>query len=144
MIPNFIFENMSSRPTTPVLDKAVSVVGVRAVDDSDASSLAGSEERIERVSSNPHILHERDAGHALGFSFPGWKKWAIITSVFIVQISMNFNAAIYGNAGEGMAEEFGVSMSTVKVGQMLFLVFYAFGCGKYRCKTHTYGSSADC
>lgn len=74
------------------------------------------------------ILREQDAYHILGFSFPTWKKWAILTSVFIVQISMNFNAAIFGNAVDGMSEEFGVDISTTKVAQMLFLVMYAFGC----------------
>lgn len=52
------------------------------------------------------VLTEQEAYHVLGFSFSSTKKWLILTSVFIVQISMNFNAAIYGNAGAGMAEEF--------------------------------------
>lgn len=36
------------------------------------------------------ILTEEDAYEHLGFSFPPWKKWAILTSIFVVQISMNF------------------------------------------------------
>ena len=43
-----------------------------------------------------------------GFAFPWWKKWGIITSIFVVQLSMNWNAAIYGNAIPGLKEEFGV------------------------------------
>ena len=54
------------------------------------------------------VLTEQEAYHVLGFSFSSTQKWLILTSVFIVQISMNFNAAIYGNAGAGMAEEFDI------------------------------------
>ena len=116
MIPNFIGETMGSRPTTPAMDKTPS-------SEVNAVEAAKNDGRRE--------LKEADAPQALGFAFPTWKKWAILTSVFIVQISMNFNAAIYGNAGEGMVKEFGVSMSDVKIGQMLFLVMYAFGCGMF-------------
>lgn len=77
---------------------------------------------------NCRILKEQDYYHVLGFSFPAWKKWAILTSIFIVQISMNFNASVVGNATEGMAEEFGVDWWTIAVAKMLFLVMYAFGC----------------
>jgi len=52
------------------------------------------------------ILTE-DGGYAhLGFKFSDGKKWAILTSVFIVQISMNFNAAIYANAVPGMKSQY--------------------------------------
>lgn len=74
------------------------------------------------------ILTEEDGYKALGFSFPGWKKWAILTSIFIVQISMNFNAAVYMNAVPGMREHFQISAFTAKLGQFIFLVTYAFGC----------------
>ena len=77
---------------------------------------------------NRRQLTEQEAWHALGFSFPQWKKWLILTSVFIVQISMNFNAAIFGNAGDGMSKEWGIETGTIKIAQMLFLVMYAIGC----------------
>lgn len=62
------------------------------------------------------------------FAFPTWKKWAVLTTIFIVQLSMNWNAAIYGNAIPGLKEDFGVSDGLVRIGQMVFLVAYAFGC----------------
>ncbi len=71
---------------------------------------------------------EEDAYHALGFSFPRWKKWAILTSVFIVQLSMNFNAAIYGTAIPGLTEQFGVTDVVAEYGQAVFLIAYALGC----------------
>ena len=68
------------------------------------------------------VLSEEDAYQVLGFSFSTIKKWSILTSIFIVQISMNFNAAIYGNAVSGMSTEFGISEKQAKIGQMIFLV----------------------
>lgn len=64
----------------------------------------------------------------LGFAFPTSKKWRILTVVFWVQISMNFNAAIYANAVPGMSEEFGITPFMARLGQMAFLVSYGFGC----------------
>ena len=38
-------------------------------------------------------LTEHEAYDKLGFSFPTWKKWAILTVIFWVQMSMNFNTS---------------------------------------------------
>lgn len=64
----------------------------------------------------------------LGFAFPTAKKWWILTVIFWVQISMNYNAAIYANAVPGMAKEFGITPFQACLGQMAFLVAYGFGC----------------
>lgn len=48
------------------------------------------------------LLTEENSYEALGFAFPSWKKWFILTTIFIVQLSMNWNAAIYGNAIPGL------------------------------------------
>ena len=74
------------------------------------------------------VLTEEATYNTLGFSFSTRKKWLILTSIFIVQISMNFNAAIYANAVAGMAAEFGITSFQARLGQMAFLVAYAFGC----------------
>jgi len=63
----------------------------------------------------------------LGFAFSSRKKWLILTVIFIVQTSMNFNASIYGNAVGGLVEEFDISIQTARLGQMIFLVAYGFG-----------------
>ncbi|KAF2729030.1 MFS general substrate transporter [Polyplosphaeria fusca] len=54
------------------------------------------------------------------------KKWILLTIVAICQTSMNFNAAIYSNAIEGINEQFGVT--NARMGMVAFLVAYAFGC----------------
>lgn len=59
-----------------------------------------------------------------GFTFPTWRKWSILAAVFIVQISMNYNASAYANAVSGLTEEYGISNFQARLGQMVFLVAY--------------------
>ncbi|KAF5862877.1 hypothetical protein ETB97_011018 [Aspergillus alliaceus] len=73
-------------------------------------------------------LTEDDCYEKLGFCFPWYKKWAILTVVFTVQMSMNFNSSVYPNAVTPLSEHFHVSEQAARVGQMIFLVAYAFGC----------------
>jgi hypothetical protein len=82
-------------------------------------------------------LTEDDCYDELGFGFPNWKKWTIITIIFLVQVSMNFNTSLYSNAISGstnhpehigISQQFGVSEQAARCGAMIFLVFYAFGC----------------
>ena len=73
-------------------------------------------------------ITEEDCMDDLGFSYPNWKKWYILTVIFIVQVSMNFNTSLYSNAVGGISEEFGVSEQGARCGAMIFLVTYAFGC----------------
>jgi len=78
-------------------------------------------------------LTEEDCYDELGFSFPQWKKWTILTVIFWVQVSMNFNTSLYSNAlvnnnDGGITKEFGVSEQAARVGAAIFLITYAFGC----------------
>ncbi|KAK0390138.1 hypothetical protein NLU13_3711 [Sarocladium strictum] len=81
---------------------------------------ANNEDKIE--------ITEDDCYEELGFCFPTWKKWYILTVIFWVQVSMNFNTSLYSNAIPGIAEEFSVSQQAARCGAMIFLVLYAFGC----------------
>ena len=73
-------------------------------------------------------LTEGECRNELGFGFPTWKKWTILTLIFWVQVSMNFNTSLYSNALKGISKEFGVSEQGARCGAMIFLVTYAFGC----------------
>lgn len=73
-------------------------------------------------------ITEDDCYDELGFSFSNGKKWYILSVIFIVQVSMNFNTSLYSNAVPGISEEFGVSQQGARCGAMIFLVLYAFGC----------------
>ncbi|KAL8880130.1 MAG: hypothetical protein Q9198_002402, partial [Flavoplaca austrocitrina] len=78
------------------------------------------DERIE--------ITEEDCYDELGFCFPSLKKWTILSIIFLVQVSMNFNTSLYSNAVPGISEEFHVSKQAARCGAMIFLVTYAFGC----------------
>lgn len=78
------------------------------------------EDRIE--------LKEEQCYNVTGYSYPTWKKWMILSVVFIVQTSMNYNASVYANANAGLAKEFGMTPQMASIGQMTFLVAYGFGC----------------
>ncbi|KAL8921584.1 MAG: hypothetical protein Q9172_003943 [Xanthocarpia lactea] len=78
------------------------------------------DERIE--------ITEEDCYEELGFCFTTAKKWTILSVIFLVQVSMNFNTSLYSNAVPGIAEEFHVSKQGARCGAMIFLVTYAFGC----------------
>jgi hypothetical protein len=73
-------------------------------------------------------ITEEDCYDELGFCFPTWKKWTILSIVFMVQVSMNFNTSLYSNAVTGISEEFHVSAQAARLGAALFLIAYAFGC----------------
>jgi len=73
-------------------------------------------------------LTEDDCYDKLGYSFPAWRKWTILSVIFTVQMSMNFNTSVYPNAVVPLSEHFHISEQAARVGQMIFLVFYAFGC----------------
>ena len=73
-------------------------------------------------------ITEDECYDKLGYSFPTWKKWTILTVIFTVQMSMNFNTSVFPNAVPLLAEHFNVSEQAARCGQMSFLVLYAFGC----------------
>lgn len=89
----------------------------------------GNGEKLDRLGTyDKYELTEEECYDELGFGFPSWKKWYILTVIFIVQVSMNFNTSLYSNAIPGIQEEFGVSAQAARCGAMIFLVTYAFGC----------------
>ncbi|EAU29975.1 hypothetical protein ATEG_09784 [Aspergillus terreus NIH2624] len=87
-----------------------------------------SETRGEFLGDGKRELTEDDCYDKLGFSFPWYKKWAILSVIFTVQMSMNFNSSVYPNAVVPLSEHFHISEQAARVGQMIFLVAYAFGC----------------
>ncbi|RAL62201.1 hypothetical protein DID88_002685 [Monilinia fructigena] len=72
-------------------------------------------------------ITEEDCWEELGYSFSNSKKWLILSVIFMVQLSMNFNTSLYSNAIEGITHEFNVSAQAARCGAMIFLVLYAFG-----------------
>jgi MFS family permease len=95
----------------------------------DASAGEEKRETLEKLApDDKYELTEDDCYSELGFCFPTAKKWYILSVIFVVQVSMNFNTSLYSNAIPGISEEFGVSAQAARCGAMIFLVTYAFGC----------------
>ncbi|KAH7324830.1 putative MFS multidrug transporter [Stachybotrys elegans] len=127
------------------LERHESMQSPRAGDSSSGSTAAADLEKPEAPTADhvpgaegktlgkPNSLEkyeitEDDCYEELGFNFPTWKKWYILTVIFWVQVSMNFNTSLYSNAIPGISEEFNVSAQAARCGAMIFLVLYAFGC----------------
>ncbi|MCJ1378715.1 hypothetical protein MMC17_001814 [Xylographa soralifera] len=89
---------------------------------------ASKEQTVDAAVPEKIELTEEECYDELGFSFPSWRKWMILTIIFLVQTSMNFNTSLYSNALGGISAEFGVSEQAARVGAAIFLVTYAFGC----------------
>lgn len=84
---------------------------------------------VEKTDSDNKVeITEEDCYDELGFSFPTWKKWMILTVIFLVQVSMNFNTSLYSNGLKGISKEFDISEQAARCGAMIFLILYAFGC----------------
>ena len=76
----------------------------------------------------PRILAVEEVWEETANKFSIAKKWTIISVIFMVQVSMNFNTSLYSNAITGMSHEFDIDEPTARLGAMVFLVMYAFGC----------------
>ncbi|EPQ30004.1 uncharacterized protein PFL1_02677 [Pseudozyma flocculosa PF-1] len=63
-------------------------------------------------------MHDPAVYAKLGYSFPTWKKWWIITVIFWIQLSMNFNTGVYANGVKLFAEHFSISEQAARVGQL--------------------------
>ncbi|TIC06997.1 multidrug transporter [Wallemia mellicola] len=85
------------------------------------------------------ILTEDMVPEVLGYAFSERKKYMIITVIAILQISMNFNTSVYPNAVVSISQTWDVSEQAARVGQMIFLVLYAFGCELWAPWSEEYG-----
>ncbi|KAI4633767.1 uncharacterized protein J4E87_000933 [Alternaria ethzedia] len=95
----------------------------------DHAITAADKEHYEKYGTyDRYEITEEDCYDELGFCFPTWKKWTILSIVFMVQVSMNFNTSLYSNAVGGISEEFSVSKQAARLGAAIFLITYAFGC----------------
>ncbi|KAI1778806.1 major facilitator superfamily domain-containing protein [Hypoxylon cercidicola] len=74
------------------------------------------------------ILTEEDCAGILATAWSTWKKWKVLTIIFLVQTSMNFNTSLYANGQNGIFREFGVDPQAAVSGAAVFLITYAFGC----------------
>ncbi|MCJ1268792.1 hypothetical protein MMC22_008680 [Lobaria immixta] len=88
-------------------------------DEEDGDKSRRSDGRIE--------LMDTDCYEKLGFSYSDRKKWIILSVIFMVQTSMNFNTSVFANAIEPLSDHFDISLQAARTGQMIFLIAYALG-----------------
>ena len=81
----------------------------------------------KKTGSGKIVLTEDAAPEVTGFAFSRRKKWTILTVIVIIQLSMNYNGAVYANSVSGMSESFSISEQAARTGQMILLITYAFG-----------------
>jgi MFS family permease len=94
-------------------------------DDADGAGRATHDEK--RRSDGKIVIREGDVYDKLGFSYPWWKKWTILSVIFLVQVSMNWNASFYADVVPLLAKRFHIAQQAARVGQMIFLVCYGIG-----------------
>ena len=99
------------------------------------------QEKTDRLvtDDNKIELQEADAWDKLGYSFPTWRKWQILCVVFLIQISINMNAATYPHAVARIHEKYGVSEQKARIPQMTFLIAYGFACEFWAPWSEEYG-----
>jgi hypothetical protein len=73
-------------------------------------------------------LKEWECWDKLAYTWPKWKKAMYLSSIAGIQISMNFNTSVYPSAVNPLVEHFGISDQQARVGQMIYLLMYSFGC----------------
>ncbi|KAK2063601.1 major facilitator superfamily transporter [Colletotrichum caudatum] len=89
---------------------------------------ANSHRQPEYTPDGRRVITEDECDNILGYSWPTWKKWMLLSSIFAVQVSMNFNTSVFPSAVTPISEAFHVSEQAARAGQCAFLVLYAFGC----------------
>lgn len=73
-------------------------------------------------------LKEWECWDKLAYSWPKWKKAMYLSAIAGIQISMNFNTSVFPSAVNPLVEHFGISDQQARVGQMIYLIMYSFGC----------------
>lgn len=99
--------------------------------DSDGATVTppnGNSEKATARADGKRELLEEDAYELLAYNWPSWKKAMYLCSVATIQIAMNFNTSVYPNLITPLTEEFGITEQKARTGQMIYLVFYSFGC----------------
>ena len=63
-----------------------------------------------------HKIELKYCPEKIAFAYPSWKKWTIISAIFVIQCSMNAHASLYGNAVSGLIKQFSISSQAARIG----------------------------
>lgn len=99
----------------------------------NALGLTRPELEVKDADGQPQRNHDKveltqdEAYDKLGYCFPTWNKWMILVIILLIQISINLNASVYASGVTALTEKYSILKQKARVGQMIFLVCYAFG-----------------
>ncbi|KAI1750544.1 major facilitator superfamily domain-containing protein [Xylaria castorea] len=118
---------------SPLPELGLPLVGDGVFPNEKAVAVPSSDDSLEAVITPPgcnvqYLITQETNPEVLALGFATWKKWMILTVIFLVQTSMNFNTSLYANGQTGIAKEFNVGRQTTVTGAAVFLITYAFGC----------------
>ncbi|ORY78516.1 MFS multidrug transporter [Protomyces lactucae-debilis] len=82
---------------------------------------------VQKLQGKRRTITKSECRHLFAYEWSSWKKWTVLTVIFVVQLSMNFNASSVGNAVTGISDEYGVSLPAARLAQSLFLIAYGIG-----------------
>lgn len=74
------------------------------------------------------IITENEAWEHTAYAYTPHRKWSILLVLWMIQIAMNMNGSIWANTEAGQASYYGMPINKVSLGNMTFLISYAFGC----------------
>ncbi|KAF2132414.1 MFS general substrate transporter [Dothidotthia symphoricarpi CBS 119687] len=90
----------------------------------------------------PLLLDEANAVEHTAYMWSTKKKWWILTVVALCQTSMNFNAAVYGNAIGRLNDHYNLGdnhFTNARAGMAYFLILYGIGCELWAPWSEEYG-----
>jgi MFS family permease len=103
----------------------------------------GSRGRSGTNTSSAHSIRrqitKQECREAIASSWSPTRKWMILSVVFMIQISMNFNASVYSNAVPLLMNKYNISENMARYGQVAFLLAYGFGCELWAPWSEEYG-----
>lgn len=60
-------------------------------------------------------------------NWPSWRKWLVVSSIGLVDLTVSFGASGFSPASESFAKEFGISHQLSHLGLSLYVLGLAFG-----------------
>ena len=74
------------------------------------------------------IITEQEAWEYTAYNYKKHRKWSILVILWMIQIAMNMNGSLWASTGAGLASYYNVDIHKMPLGNMTFLISYAFGC----------------
>ncbi|KUI70194.1 hypothetical protein VM1G_06306 [Cytospora mali] len=74
------------------------------------------------------VITEQEAWEHTAHNYKRHRKRSILVILWMIQIAMNMNGSLWANTEAGLSSYYNFSIHKVSLGNMAFLISYAFGC----------------